>query len=299
MKISLQIKSVLVVLQLLIFSPLLVFAQHLDIESAINITKGEGNNLCPSWSADGQKLVYQSDRNGNWDILEYSLASDTSIEILNSDANERHPSYFDFGKKLVFDSDVSGSSRLYFRVFEKNLVKLLFDREIEARQACFSSTEKLVYFSGFDPLKKKWQIYSFEFYYENLNKLTDLNGHCESPVVSPDEDHVLFVLNDQDYPFQHIYSMNWYGDEEQQLADYHVSDPCWDNSGLKFYFVSKKDNRIGDLFSVWAEGSHLEKLTDTDIEIRHPRVSPDGRYLALSVKMGSTFDILLIPFEDY
>jgi Tol biopolymer transport system component len=157
----------------------------------------------------------------------------------------------------------------------------------------------LVYFSGKDQTTGKWEVYSFEFYYENLNQLTNFKTNCHNPIVSPDEDHVLFVNTSRNYPFNQLYGMNWYGEEEQKLADFHIMDPSFDNSGLKVFFISKKDGRTGDLYSIWLDGSHLERLTNTDYRLRTPKISPDGRFMAISVKLEGGFDIFLIPFEDY
>lgn len=277
----------------------LVHGQFLDIDAAKNITNCEGDDLFPAWSDDGSSLIYQTNKHGNWDIFQYYLDEDTIVSMVISPSNERHPVFYNMGKSIVFDSDVSGEERIYeMNTITKN-ISLLFDRNIRSRQANFSRTEKLVFFSGYDPLKQRWEIYSFQFYYENLNKLTSLADENHYAVVSPDEDHVMFVNRNTNFPFDYLYMMNWYGEDEEQLFDWHITDPSWDYTGLKIYFISKKDNRTGDLYSVWIDGSHLYRLTDNSYELRNPQVSPDGKYMAIAVKLETGFDIFIVPFEDY
>lgn len=277
----------------------IILGQFLDINTAKNITDSPGDDLFPKWSADGATIIFQTDRNNNWDIFQYLFKSDTCIPLVSTDANEQHPVFYNNNASIVFDSDQDGNERIYKKDISIGNISLLFERNIRARQANFPSTEKLVYFSGYDELVKQWQIYSFEFYYQNLNKLTAKAVKNHHPVVSPDEDHVLFVNSNNNYPFDQLHIMNWYGDEEQKLFEMNITDPSWDNSGLKLYFISKKDSRKGDLYSIWIDGSHLERLTKSAYEMRNPQVSPDGKYLAVSVRLETGYDIFIIPFEDY
>ena len=275
------------------------FGQGIKIDSSHNITNSAGDDLAPKWSADSKQLLFHSNRNGNWDIFIYSIESDTIARVTSDTTNERNPVWFNNGKSIVFDSDKSGQQKLYKMDLTSGKVGLLFNRAIQGREASFPASEKLVYFSGFNPLNKRWEIYSFEFYYENLNKLTDQGAGNYTPMVSPDEDHVLFTNNTGNYPFHQLQLMNWYGNEEKLFTDFNAFDPSWDSKGLKVYFVSNKDNRSGDIYSMWMDGSHLERLTYSNYQLKNPSVSPDGKHLALSVKMESGFELFIIPMEDY
>jgi Tol biopolymer transport system component len=175
----------------------------------------------------------------------------------------------------------------------------LFDRTMQAMQPSFSSTGKLVFFSGFDAQKMRWKIYSYEFYYENLNELNDLSGQGYFPKVSPDTDRFLFVRQSDDFPQHRLYLANWYGKLELAFEAFNILDPSWGPQGLKIFFVSDKDRKTGEVYSIWRDGSHLERLTFDSLAVRNPEVSPDGRWLALSVKLADGFDIFLIPLEDY
>jgi len=276
-----------------------IFGQFIDIDSSYNITKFQGSNISPEWSPDAQKLLFQSNRNGNWDIYIYHIMLDSLERITNTDENEQSPVWIIDGQSISYDSDKDGSQKLYKRDLVSRKVELLFDRQIKSKEPSFSSSEKLVYFSGFDPLKKRWEIYSFEFNYQNLNKLTDITKNNHNPVVSPDEDHVVFTNSSGNFPFQQLQIMNWYGNDKTKFTEYNAYNASWDNSGLKIYFISNKDNRTGDIYSMWINGSHLERLTNSELKLRYPAVSPDGKYLAICVKLKAGFDIFILPLEDY
>jgi TolB protein len=281
------------------FACLIQYGQFLEIAAGQNITVSQGDNLFPSWSPDGSRLVYQSNRSGNWDIMVYELATDSSFTLLGSPNDEQHPVWFSRGEAVAYDSDLTGQVQLYSINITDRGPSLLFERDIQARYPFLSLSEKLVYFSGFDEQRKRWEIFSFEFYYNNLNQLTSLGGESSRPMVSPDSDRVLFTNHKNDFPQDKMHLMNWYGNPEREFDEFNISDPSWSPDGLKIFFVSDMDSQSGEVYSMWLDGSHLERLTSDTLEVRNPVVSPDGRKLVVSVKYKDGFDLCIIPMEDY
>lgn len=294
---SSSIKSFLLILSL-VFSQICI-GQFIEIEPQQNITRLKGDELSPAWSPDGNQLLFQSNKNGNWDIFMYHLQNDSIEQLTISIGNEKNPVWINNGKSIVFDSDKSGSYKLYRMDLPSKNTELLFKRQIQAREPSFSQSEDLVYFSGFDPQEKRWAIYSYEFFYGNLNELTQINGNSHSPSVSPSEDKIVFTLSNRNFPFDQIQLMNWYGNEIQLFTEFHGTDPSWGNNGLKVYFISNKDSKSGNVYSMWTDGSHLEQITNSILKLKNPVKSPNGKTLAVSVEQKAGFDIFLLPAEDY
>jgi Tol biopolymer transport system component len=59
------------------------------------------------------------------------------------------------------------------------------------------------------------------------------------------------------------------------------------------------ENDNGDIYTIWKDGSHLERWTNDTIVYRNPTVSHDGSKLAVSVKQDKGFDIFILPVEDF
>ena len=66
-----------------------------------NLTNGQGNSRYPSWSPDGAKLAFASDRSGFWQI--YVMDADGSNVVqLTSGGNHTQPAWSPDGKQIVY-----------------------------------------------------------------------------------------------------------------------------------------------------------------------------------------------------
>lgn len=75
----------------------------------VPLTDGLGDDRLPDWSPDGARLVFQSFRNGTWDL--WSIASDGSdLKPITEDRfDDREPVWSPDGSRIAFSSDRSGN----------------------------------------------------------------------------------------------------------------------------------------------------------------------------------------------
>lgn len=66
-----------------------------------NLTNGQGSSRYPSWSPDGTKLAFASDRSGSWQI--YVMDADGSNVVqLTTSGNHSQPAWSPDGKQIVY-----------------------------------------------------------------------------------------------------------------------------------------------------------------------------------------------------
>ena len=290
-------RFLLISVLLLLFS--LTNAQPFTIDSTCQTITLGGDKLFPKWSDDGSQLLFQSNQNGNWDIYLYDLEKDSLRQLTIDLANEQHPVWVPGKQQIVFDSDRGGVNYLYQMDLVSGKIDFLFQREIVCREASFPPTKRLVYFSGFDRHSEEWAIYSYDFVSDNLNDLTNLKGDCILPSISPDGKQVLLQRKSQSYPYNRLVLLNWYGNQEGEIDSIPARDPGWGPGGLKIYFISGQDDLRGEVYSIWKNGTHLERLTEDGLSVRTPAVSPDGTKIALAVLKENSFDIVIIPLDEF
>jgi len=283
----------------LIFIKCEIYGQYLSIRSGVNVTNIPGNELDAKWSDDNKSLLLLSIDNGVSRLYLYKLDEDTLVDISNPDYNYRNPVWYPGGDKVVFDSDKNGYDFLYLLDMNTMKVDPLFDRNIRCRNASFSSSKRQVYFTGYDELNDRWEIYSYDFIYNNINCLTNHKLGCDDSDVSNDGKQIVYCKLNPFNQLKNIMVINWYGEPIFGFDQFPGEYPTWDPSSLKLFFVSEMDNKQGELYSIWKDGSHMERLTNDEIEIAYPIVSPDGTKIAMSVLTESGWDIYILSFDDY
>ena len=69
------------------------------------------------------------------------------------------------------------------------------------------------------------------------------------------------------------------GSNEFQTYDF---DPAWSPDGSKLAFVSNREGGSFEIFTMNADGSNVQRLTDNAIEEGQPKWSPDGTKIAFT-----------------
>src|SRR5207237_264173 len=86
-------------------------------------TAAGGEN--PSWSPDGQRIAYQTDAGGDFDIM--SVAADGSgspVPLTFGISNDIDPAYSPDGTRLAFASDRTGDNELFVKTLGGSLLQL-------------------------------------------------------------------------------------------------------------------------------------------------------------------------------
>ncbi len=275
------------------------FGQQININDGTNISGMHGDELNAEWSSDSKNLLFESVHNGSSRIYLHRLQEDTVLCLSNLDYNYRNPVWHPDGDKVVFDSDKDGADYLYVLDLNTNEVLPMFKRKIKCRNASFSASARQVYFTGWDELTNRWEIYSYDFVYNNLNRLTDIKLGTSDVDVTTDGKQIVYCKAN---PFKKAYNLeiiNWYGEQIIKFDRFNGEDPSWGPSVFKIFFVSDMDNENCELYSIWRDGSHLQRLTFDDASVACPVVSPDGTKIAMSILTESDWDIFIFQIEGY
>src|SRR5688572_1379880 len=73
------------------------------------LTHEDGRNIYPSWSPDGSTVVYQSDRDGNWEIYIHNLVTGPLTNLTQNAADDTNPAWSPDGSRIAFVSNRDGT----------------------------------------------------------------------------------------------------------------------------------------------------------------------------------------------
>ena len=69
------------------------------------LTRHEANDRYPAWSPDGERIAFESDRDGNFEIYVMSADGKYKHNLTQNPGDDAAPSWSPDGKKILFHSN--------------------------------------------------------------------------------------------------------------------------------------------------------------------------------------------------
>ena len=229
-----------------------IYVMDADGGNPQNLTNQPNDDRHPSWSPDGKRIAFQSNR--DWDNPQndeiYVMDADGRNEqkLTENPNQDRHPSWSPDGKRIAFSSvrreehfsyeiyvmDADGNNQ---QRLTENLKHDLFPSwSPDGKRIAFSSDRKGVW--------ENFEIYVMDADGANQRRLTENREFDWSPVWSPDGERIAF-MSERDGNSE-IYVMDNDGDNPQNLTNnpHRDGDPAWRNSPFSVSAAGKK-------FTLW------------------------------------------------
>lgn len=228
----------------------------------------DGANMYPSWSPDGSRIAFASDRDaGNWDI--YVMNADGSgVTRLTADPGyDSSPNWSPDGSKIAFSSTRGdGSFDIYVMNADgSNVTRLTDDPAFDASPDWSPDGTRLAFTTDRDGPGVNYEIYAMNADGSAVIRLTNDPDPNDSPDWSPDGTKIAY------HRFEPlgtgaVYVMNADGSGSTRLTN-GGGAPSWSRDGTRIVYSAL-------LLSVMnADGSGLRSL---NVEGYEPAWSPVG-----------------------
>lgn len=79
-----------------------IYRKTIDGRVVTQLTSDPAQDVMPEIAPDGRKVVFTSDRNGNWDVFVMSVDGGPATQITFDDAHELHPTWSPDGTRLCY-----------------------------------------------------------------------------------------------------------------------------------------------------------------------------------------------------
>ncbi|MBI1925526.1 PD40 domain-containing protein [Candidatus Poribacteria bacterium] len=252
-----------------------VYVMNADGTNLVNRTNHPGTDGCPSWSPDGTKVAFESDRDsGTFDIYLMNADGTNLINLTNIAGHDVQPVWSPDGTKIAFRSlRDGGQGEVYvMNANGTNPVNLTHNGAEDSKPAWSPDGTKIA-FASFR--EGNGEIYVMNADGSNPTRLTNHPAVDVTPAWSPDGTQIAFTSNrDGNYE---VYVMNADGTNQTRLTNQAGEnidiDLSWSPDGTKIAFVLWRGGN-GEIYVMNANGSNLIKLTDNPAADRHPSWSP-------------------------
>ena len=258
-----------------------------------NLTNNPADDRFPSWSADGTRIVFMSDRDGhvpkggvlpNFEIYVMDADGGNQQNLTNHPSHDISPAWAPDGKRIAFTSYRDGhvhaihgwpTAEIYVMDADggnpQNLTNDLNDDRFpswspDGKRIVFSSERDGHFIGDFEITSS--EIYVMDADGGNQQRLTENRKNDWHPSWSPDGKRIAFSSDRKgDFVNFEIYVMDDDGGNLQRPTENRVDDwdPSWSADGKRIAFSSDGDNNQADIYVMDDDGGNQQKLTN------HPR----------------------------
>ncbi len=258
-------------------------------------------NAYPRWSADGQSILFQSNRTGTWQI--YTMRADGSEQrqITTDSSNNNFPDWSPDNQLIAFASDRDGNEEIYVMRLDGTGLKRLTSDPGRDIHPYFAPDGSSLLFNSNRSDAAGFDVFQINVDGSGLKQLTATADVETCARFSPDGSSILFLNGDRAAMNDEVYLMNADGTNRLNLTKSPSAEgwPCWSHDGQRILFSSDRTG-VFSLFSMRRDGSDLRQCSFPRFPYMDARVSVDSkgsRWLFNRQKGDGTIGIYAMPAE--
>ena len=255
-------------------------------------------NAFPAWSPDGAKILFQSNRSGEWHLYLMSPDGSDVRDLTPSMKDCRNPSFSPDGSKIVFYSAATGNEEIYVMKADGSGITNLTKNPAGDIHPHWSPDGKKILFNSYRDDPKAYDVYLMNADGTGVTRVTATAEDETCAQYSPDGKQLVFLRGFANGNDDVMVSGADAKDAANLSASPYANEgwPSWSPDGKRVLFSS---NRSG-VFVVYvanADGTGLRPLTDGMATSEDARAvfSPDGTRIAFTRRRGKSMDIWVMP----
>ena len=151
-----------------------IYVMNADGSNRRQLTFGESNDSCSSWSPDGLQIAFSSMRDRNWEIYIMNADGSDARRLTDDPAADWNPAWSPDGAHIVFWSERDGDGEIYLMDVDGSNLQKLTDNAAEDLFPAWSPDGTQIVFSS--DRDGNVDVYVMNADGSNIRRLTDSRG---------------------------------------------------------------------------------------------------------------------------
>ncbi len=243
------------------------------------VTTDEFDNLNPTWSPDGNTLVYVSNRAGAWNLWSVSLDNGTPQPVTSGMGTDRFPAFSPDGQRIAFASRRSGNWDIWLVDRDGGNLQQLTTHRMDDLAPTWSADGRHIAFDSYRDFE--YSIYVMDADGANQRKLTTGGNGDWGATIAPNGEFVAFASTRTGHG--DIYAIDLAGrgpyrrltttPEEREMI------PAFNPDGTKIAFIADRDGGR-DIWAMNPDGSNQVRLSRDLSGAWNPKYDIDREFYA-------------------
>ena len=265
------------------------------------LTHNSFDNRYASYNSEGNLIIFESNRDGHWQIYSMDVNGNHQKKLFNSKANDRRPTWHPSKNIILFESDRSGRSEIYSynlstRVMSKIPIPLKGNKSFA--QFAPNGTELVFNYKIND---NNFNIYRISLKGKRLKSVIK-NGHKNlQPHYSPRGDAIVYFSRKHTKDkVDEIYAYNIIIKEEARLTNspQHSFSPNWSHNGRRITYVTSVESSKPEIFLMNKDGKSKQQITYSNQGNILPSWSPKDINLLITGYRNGSYQICRILLKE-
>lgn len=280
---------------LLLLAPLFTLPSISAQDSITYLTNHPSNDRFGRYAPNGERIVFESDRNGNWDIFLLDKNTGVQTPLTKDTTDDRWPTWHPSGEKILFTSARSGKNRLYELDLDGSTVsKINLEPGLkEVNFAAWSPDGQTIAFSV-QEAENQFNLYLFNLATQKSRALSSDTTRTLYPDWAPTgQDLVFFSRKETNNEDDEIYRMNVANSKTKRLTNWpkHNFCPSWSNNGKWIAYVTSMENIRPEIYIMNKNGKKQQRITHNETGDTLPDWSPDDRSLLITTYHNGNYEL--------
>jgi Tol biopolymer transport system component len=157
------------------------------------LTEGSSIDRQPTYSPDGKRILFSSNRSGNLDLWTMDLSTGALRQVTDDSAQDWDPAFTPDGKQILWDSDRTGHLEVWIANLDGSAARQVTQDGVDAENPTETPDGAwIVYWSGNAEKRGVWKIHP-----DGSGAVRLLEADAVGTDVSPDGSAALFIEQDR------------------------------------------------------------------------------------------------------
>ena len=267
----------------------------------VQLTYNAGDNRYASYNNEGTKILFESNKSGNWQLYTMDINGGHQKRILTNTFNDRRPTWHPYKNIILFESNRTGISEIYKLNLESYKVSLIpIPVQGNKSRAQYAPNGVDIIFNLQDT-KGDFDIYSIHHKGKRTKKLINDSYNNLYPQFSRRGDYFLYYSNkNNERETDVIYTYNIITEERSRLTYFknHSNYAKLSNNKLRVVYSATVGDEKPEIYIMKHDGKSKKQITFNDEIDILPVWSPNDINLLITRRVNGYYQICKILLKE-